>query len=140
MQEIFSSALTILLRVGLPLLILAGLLVACVAISRRQAWPQRYHGGQLVGSGLYWNLWTLGFVTISEPTGVLPGSSTQRYAPVPIPILLIAGPLLGLTFVTFLPAIAVAFCCWLVGKQVLAHLRPPRQAAVQSQKHKTAPL
>ena len=65
-------------------------------------------GGDTVRGGYYWSAekWDATFVEGTE--GVLPGSPTERYRRVPVPLLLVGAPIMGALFVMFLPFIGIA--------------------------------
>lgn len=79
---------------------------------------RRFKGNQQVEPGLYFNLAQLSFKAI-ETKGILPGGETDVYRRVPVVAMLIAGPILGLAFVVFLPFVGFAMLAWvLAGRAV----------------------
>ncbi|MDH3626662.1 MAG: hypothetical protein OEV00_07725 [Acidobacteriota bacterium] len=60
-----------------------------------------------VEPGIYFNLRHLRFRSMDEP-GTLPGAADDRYYRVPLLLLLVAGPLIGLVYLVFLPFISLA--------------------------------
>lgn len=60
-------------------------------------------GGQLTKGGTYFNLRSWEFITVAKPQGNLPGSEGQPYFRVPVALVLMLGPILGLFFVVLLP-------------------------------------
>ncbi len=60
-------------------------------------------GGERVGGGLYWCSSSAEFVSIPSEGGTLEGGPGDRYITVPLPLVLTAGPLMGLAFIVFLP-------------------------------------
>ncbi|NTW64814.1 MAG: hypothetical protein HGB21_00670 [Nitrospirae bacterium] len=75
-------------------------------------------GGQTVQAGTYWNL-SNGSRVQMEQDGVLPGSGTTRYIKAPVPVMLMAAPVIGLVFAVFLPLIGIVMTLSLVGKKVV---------------------
>src|SRR5574341_1039637 len=68
---------------------------------------KRYTGSETVEPGLYFNARQLSFKSVDE-TGPLPGSRAEVYRRVPILVLLVVGPILGLVYAVFLPFIGFA--------------------------------
>lgn len=66
----------------------------------------RHYGGELVKVGAYWNPRTGDWALVSDGDGVLPGGPEDTYLKVPLPLMLLIGPLLGLLYVIFLPLAA----------------------------------
>lgn len=79
---------------------------------------KRYSGGEAVEPGLYMNVRHLSFRSVDE-AGPLPGEAGDVYRRVPMLVLLVAGPILGLAYVVFLPFIGVAMVTWLLGAKAL---------------------
>ena len=63
----------------------------------------RHRGGETVRSGVYWCRSTGEFVSIPGEWGRLGGGPDDHYLRSPAPVVLIAGPLMGLAFAVFLP-------------------------------------
>lgn len=76
-------------------------------------------GGQKVAAGTYWNF-SNGSRVQMEQEGVLPGSETTRYIKAPVPVMLMAAPLIGLVFAVFLPFIGIVMTLSLVAKKLMA--------------------
>lgn len=77
---------------------------------------KRYRGGENVGPGVYLNVKTLAFASMSDE-GTLPGTAGEEYRAVPAIVMLIVGPALGLVYAVFLPFIGLAMVAWvLAGK------------------------
>ena len=109
---------------------------------------KRYHGGEKVHPGLYFNLTELAFASIDE-AGCLPGKKAEEYRKVPVAALLIAGPILGAAYVVFLPVIGFAMLASVAGRkglEIATHavhsgvrvLEPtwePRRAFLSRRKH-----
>ncbi len=62
----------------------------------------RFHGGQSVGKGTYWNLSSGERIDVRGAAG-LPGSGAETYLKLPAAGLFIAGPLAGLLFTCVIP-------------------------------------
>jgi WYL domain len=64
----------------------------------------RYHGGELVKAGFYWNPagWE---ITTTKKGEALPGTKENRYLRIPTILLMVVGPLLGALMLVFLPLI-----------------------------------
>ena len=75
---------------------------------------KRYTGSETVEPGLYFNPRQLSFKSVDEE-GPLPGSTDEVYRRVPILVLLVVGPLLGLVYAVFLPFVGFAIVAWLLG-------------------------
>lgn len=71
----------------------------------------RYRGNQWVGPGVYFNLRQMAFKSLQDE-GYLPGTQENEYRRVPAVALLMAGPLLGLVYVIFLPLIGFGMLAW----------------------------
>ncbi|MBI4465003.1 MAG: hypothetical protein HY647_09890 [Acidobacteria bacterium] len=78
-----------------------------------------YRGGQKVPRGFYWNRDKWETVTIAQGGGVLPGSETHRYVKLPVLLVLVCGPLMGLVYVVFLPLIGFALLFGMIGWKLL---------------------
>ena len=73
----------------------------------------RYHGGSKVGPGVYFNAKQLTFTSMAED-GVLPGTAADEYRAVPVIVLFVVGPVLGLIYAIFLPFIGLAMIGWVL--------------------------
>jgi hypothetical protein len=89
-----------------------------------------YRGSDKVEPGLYFNARQLAFKSVDEE-GPLPGSPVEVYRRVPILVLLIMGPLLGLVYAVFLPFIGFAAVTWLLGVKALQLARGAAREAVR---------
>jgi hypothetical protein len=67
-----------------------------------------YNGNSQVKSGYYFSFSTLGVEVIGEEGGRLPGAASTRYFSIPFPLLFVVVPVVGLTFLMFLPFIGFA--------------------------------
>jgi len=65
-----------------------------------------YHGGMAVSRGVYWNPVDGHDVSIKEH-GILPGDSSRKYLKVSSAALLFLAPLLGMSFILFLPLFGI---------------------------------
>lgn len=63
----------------------------------------RHVGGEVVRGGVYWGKRVGEFVSVPVVGGILPGGPRDSYVETPLPLVLIAGPLMGLAFAIFLP-------------------------------------
>ncbi len=74
-----------------------------------------YKGGMIVGKGSYWNPANGRQVNVLEDSA-LPGGEDRRYMKMSPAALLVLAPLVGMTFVMFLPlfGIGVFLILWLV--------------------------
>ena len=79
---------------------------------------RHYRGTETVEPGLFFNARHLSFTSIDD-AGPLPGRTDEVYRRVPMLALLVAGPLLGLAYVIFLPFIGFAMVTWLLGVKAL---------------------
>jgi len=71
---------------------------------QKRGWDmfKRYQAGERVPRGKYWNLYSGDYVVFDEEGGVLPVAEGEYVRVHPL-LLLIAGPLMGLAYVVFLP-------------------------------------
>ncbi len=67
---------------------------------------ERYLGGDAAGKGTYVDLTTGQFLSFPEAT-ILPGTAATRYYRVPVWVVIVAGPLMGLAYIIFLPLVAI---------------------------------
>jgi len=65
-------------------------------------------GGNRVDGGFYLNRKTLDLVTVNGKKGVLPGDANDLYLKVPTLAMMVVAPLLGASFVIFLPFVGIA--------------------------------
>jgi hypothetical protein len=94
---------------------------------------KRYSGTEKVAPGLYFNLRQVAFKSLDEE-GPLPGTSEDIWRPVPTLVLLVVGPLLGLSFVVFLPLVCFAVVGWLLGIQGVRLAAAVTRAAARAAK------
>lgn len=103
------------LGVFLGALVLLVLPAASLVVRLRRLTMNR--GGGLVEGGIFLNVDTWEFVTVSDPQGQLPGPEEQRYLRLPLWCVLFLGPLMGLLFIAFLPLVgAVAIPAIVAGR------------------------
>jgi hypothetical protein len=74
-------------------------------------------GGRKAEAGIYWNKGSWDLVTLSGKGGVLPGGPTHEYVRIPAVALLAVAPLMGATYVVFLPFIGFAMLADYLGKK-----------------------
>lgn len=84
---------------------------------------KRYQGGNEVKGGFYFNTSKKDLVTLEDDFGVLPGNETESYIRVPLPVMLAAGPIVGLIYVIFLPFVAFAMVLEVAAKKAWAGVR-----------------
>lgn len=75
-------------------------------------------GGSEAKTGLYLSRRHLSFHSLEDGER-LPGDGTEEYLAVPWFALLIAGPLLGLAYVVFLPFLGIATVLWLLASKLV---------------------
>ncbi len=63
----------------------------------------RLEGGKVATGGIYWSVKDGEFVTVPKEGGILEKGTGRSYIKVPLPIVLIVGPIMGLAFAFFLP-------------------------------------
>lgn len=66
---------------------------------------RKYEAGEAVPAGTYWSLKTMEMVSIAQDGECLPQGEKEgvTYFRAPLPLVLLAGPFVGLAFVIFLP-------------------------------------
>lgn len=84
---------------------------------------RRYQGGNEVKGGFYFNTNRKDLVTLEDDFGVLPGNETDTYIRVPLPVMLVGGPIIGLIYVIFLPFVAFAMVMFVGAKKAWAGAR-----------------
>ncbi len=92
----------------------------------------RHQGTEQVEPGLYVSFKQLAFQPLSK-SGPLPGSKTDVYYRVPMIVMFLAAPLLGLAYVMFLPLIGFVMVAYLLGGKGL-------QFAGEAARHATRAL
>jgi hypothetical protein len=66
-----------------------------------------YEGGSRTWKGNYLGLKTGEFVTVEASGNRLPGPPTLKYLRIPVGLMLVAGPLIGLAYIIFLPLASI---------------------------------
>lgn len=86
----------------------------------------RHQGGEQVKAGFYFNAQSWEITTLSGQGGVLAGTTDTRFLRLPLPVLLVAAPLMGAAFAMFLPFIGFAMVAdyavrqaWGAGREAL---------------------
>ena len=64
-----------------------------------------YHGGQAVKRGFYLKRSTWEFESVVGRGGILPGNKETSYSRLPLPAVMVAGPLMGLAYAISLPIV-----------------------------------
>jgi hypothetical protein len=85
-------------------------------------------GGNRVDGGFYVNRKTFYLVTVSGKKGVLPGEANDLYRKIPTLAMVVAAPLLGASFVIFLPFVGLALFA-AAGLRKVANLGKARKPA-----------
>lgn len=70
---------------------------------RGTAMLTKFEGGEAVKGGVYWSVKDGEFISVPKEGGVLEKESGRTYLKVPLPIVLVVGPIMGLAFAFFLP-------------------------------------
>jgi hypothetical protein len=78
----------------------------------------RYTSGMQVEGGYYWNAGSWEVEVIPSEGGRLKGGSSARYVKVPFPALFVIVPLLGATFLMFLPFIGFGLFAYAMAKKL----------------------
>jgi hypothetical protein len=81
-----------------------------------------YKGGETAKGGFYFNLTTKDIFTL-EKDGMLPGQEKEHYFRVPVLLMLVGGPILGLFYVMFLPFISFAMVLMVLFQKASAGVR-----------------
>ena len=82
----------------------------------------RYHGNETVKPGFYWNPAKWEITTIEKKGVTLPGGKEMNYHRIPLPLVLMLGPVMGAAYVMFLPLIGFGLFFGFLGKKALAHV------------------
>lgn len=92
---------------------------------------ERMRGGNYVGEGTYLNLKEGEFVSVPDGGDYLPGNVEHTFIKIPLALVLVLGPFLGLAFVIFLP-MAVPLAVTMILVQRLKRQAPQlRDSAIQ---------
>lgn len=97
----------------------------------------RYNGNQQAKAGFYFNMDTWHVSTLSGEGGLLPGPSDTRYLRLPLPVLLVAAPLMGAAFAMFLPFIGIAMVLDFVAKKAWAAMREAAHGSMMAMSPRT---
>ena len=77
---------------------------------------KRYHGGDQVKPGGYWSYTNGRYARVAAEGGTLPGANETAYLRAPLPLVMVLSPVIGLSFVIFLPFIGLAMGLYLVAR------------------------
>jgi hypothetical protein len=83
----------------------------------------RYHGNDRVKVGFYWSPRHWEIVTVPRGGGRLPGERGLRYYHLPLPLVILVGPMIGALYVIFLPLIGFALTFGFAAKKCLPIVR-----------------
>lgn len=78
---------------------------------------KRIMGGTKVEPGFYWNTSDWQIVTVEREARPLPGGGDQTYVKIPTAGMLLLAPMLGLSFVIFLPFVGFAMLARQAGRK-----------------------
>jgi|GEM_PF-3850573 len=84
---------------------------------------KRYQGKQTVQPGFYMSIARKELLNFEE-TERLPGTEQDIFYSVPVILVLIAGPFIGLLYVMFLPFISLAMVTTLLSKKIVYRIAP----------------
>ncbi len=87
-------------------------------LKRRNKIMKSYYGGETVKSGFYFSFRDKDLVDPATDSEILPGGNEVRYVRIPSGLVVLAGPLIGLLYVIFLPLISFVMLLYLIGKQI----------------------
>ncbi len=82
-----------------------------------------YHGGQVVKGGCYLNFSTWEFESVASEGGILPGNKETKYRRLPLPVVMIVGPLIGLAYIVFSPTIYCLTSAYCLARLVVRKLK-----------------
>ena len=82
----------------------------------------RYHGNNTVNPGFYWNPTKWEITTIEKKGAKLPGDEELNYRRIPLPLVILLGPIIRTAYMIFLPLIGFDLFFGFLGKKALAHL------------------
>ena len=83
----------------------------------------KLQGGTRVRKGYYLRLSSLSFTPVSRDGEPLPGSASERYWHLPVPLVVLLGPALGAAYVVVLPFIGFYLVARAVGRKALSLAR-----------------
>ena len=78
----------------------------------------KHTGGMQVGGGYYWNPRNWEVEVVSKEGGKLKGSADTSYVKVPFPVLFLIVPVLGATFLMFLPFIGFGLFAYAMAQKL----------------------
>ena len=79
---------------------------------------KRYAGGTTVKGGYFWHTGKWEIVPVHGEAGELPGGAEDGFIPVPLPMLLVLAPVVGLGYAFFLPAAGFALAAYALGRKL----------------------
>jgi hypothetical protein len=91
----------------------------------------RYHGNETVKPGFYWNPAKWEVTTIENKAATLPGGGEVNYHRIPLPLVLLLGPIMGAAYVIFLPLIGFGLFFGFLGKKALAGMNRAAAKAIE---------
>jgi hypothetical protein len=80
-----------------------------------------YKGGHKVGKGTYWDVRSGQRIDVAGES-ILPGGEDSQYLKLPVGVMLLSGPFVGLLYVVFLPFVGIAMIVAAAGREVLGGL------------------
>ncbi|MDA8189479.1 MAG: hypothetical protein M0T85_15180 [Dehalococcoidales bacterium] len=92
---------------------------------------EKYRGGEFAKEGTYLNLREGEFTSIASEGDYLPGTFDQTFIRVPLALVLILGPFLGLLFVVFLPMAVPLVVAMLLVQRLKQKAPQLRDSAIQ---------
>ena len=78
----------------------------------------KHTGGMQVGGGYYWNPTSWEVEVVPGEGGKLRGRADTKYVKVPFPVLFVIVPVLGATFLMFLPVVGFALVAYAAAKKL----------------------
>jgi hypothetical protein len=85
-----------------------------------------WKGAQQAVTGTYWDISTGDRISIKDQ-GTLPGDYSKTYIKASSAVVLLFGPVVGLSFAIFLPFIGIAMAVSFAGKKILSACKPAAQ-------------
>lgn|SRR5512147_1487205 len=77
-----------------------------------------YKGGNRVGKGTYWNLRKGLRVDVVEDD-ILPGDTASTFLRMPVAVMLLSGPFIGLLYAILMPVIGIVTVAAFAGRSIL---------------------
>lgn len=81
-----------------------------------------YHGGQVVKEGFYLKHSTWELESVSKRNRILPGNEDTCYSRVPLPVIMIGGPLSGSAYVIAVPFLFCLTMPYIVARWMVFNL------------------